>query len=241
MYFTRIERYPFWPSVLDTGGNPGHPLTANFAGVDLFWTAEITPTAPAEGEEDASPPAVEMTALFHSTPEAWLQTRNFFLDPGNPGMYMAEREATLGEKTLGLALSGAFPSWFAGKDKPVREGSEQVLPDMPVEARPGRLIVVGNSAFVSNMLQAVGSQRNLDFFVHAADWLGNDEDIISIRNRTAGTGHLDKITDQEKRQGAFAKARMVNLVVMPLLVIAFGVGFALLRARRNREEGKDGL
>ncbi|MDR3283800.1 MAG: GldG family protein [Treponema sp.] len=229
MFMTRLERYPFWTVLLDVNGSPGHPLTANFAGLDLFWPSEVALNPPDAG--------IEAVPLFSSTADAWLETGNFAVDPTMAYQFTAQRDTTLGQKVLGAALSGTFPSAFRGKAKPVREGSEAELPDMPAQGSPARIIVVGNSAFASDLVQAVrGGGRNLEFLVQCADWLGNDEDIISIRSRASGTGRLDRITDPEKKSKAFNAARIINVAAVPVLVIVAGALAAVARKRRNREE-----
>jgi ABC-type uncharacterized transport system involved in gliding motility auxiliary subunit len=107
---------------------------------------------------------------------------------------------------------------------------------MPANASPARLIVVGDADFPSNMIQNAGGQSNLDFLIKAADWLGSDDDIISIRSRGTSVGRLDKIVDPDKRKAAFALVRTVNLIIVPLLVIALGVLAGAFRKRRAKGE-----
>jgi ABC-type uncharacterized transport system involved in gliding motility auxiliary subunit len=109
---------------------------------------------------------------------------------------------------------------------------------MPAAASPARLIVIGDADFPSDMMQNVRGESNLDFLFKAADWLGSDDDIISIRSRGTGVGRLDKIEDPDKRKKAFALVRTVNLIIVPLLVVALGVLAGVFRRRRGKEEGK---
>ena len=75
--------------------------------------------------------------------------------------------------------------------------------------------------------------RDLDFLVTAADWLGSDDDIISIRNRQ-GQGQLDKILDAKKRAHAMVFARTVNVVIVPLGVVIAGMLVAWKRRVRAK-------
>jgi ABC-type uncharacterized transport system involved in gliding motility auxiliary subunit len=217
----RVVRYPLWIGVLGQNGSQGHPVTAGFGGVDLYWASPV----------ELNPPAgVEAEPLFTSTPEAWLMTRDFSANPEMGYLFEQERPDTQGPKILGAALSGKFPGWFAGMPKPIREGAAEELPDMPAEAKDSRIIVVGDVDFASTLIQYTRSDRNLDFLLKAADWLGNDDDIIGIRRRVSNAGRLDKITDPAARLRAMRFARVLNVGIIPLAVIVLGV----LRAWRRR-------
>ncbi|GHV29340.1 hypothetical protein AGMMS4952_14940 [Spirochaetia bacterium] len=226
----RIVRYPLWLSVLPQNGNTAHPVTAGFSGVDVYWASPL---------ELNPPEGISAAPLFHTTPDAWSQTRDFVANPEQSYQFQGELGETKGEKLLAAALTGVFPSWFDGVAKPVREGSEEELPDMPDAARESRIIVIGDTDLASGLVQYTRSDRNFDFFLKAADWLGNDDDIIGIRSRRSSSGRLDKITDADKKVKAMGFARTLNVILIPLGVIALGVGRAL--QRRRRKESSDGV
>jgi ABC-type uncharacterized transport system involved in gliding motility auxiliary subunit len=221
----RRIRDPFWVGVLPENGSPRHPLTRGFDGLDLFWPSPL----------ELSPPrGVEAEALFSSTPGAWLMTRDFAVSPDAEARFEEEAPDTGGVRTLGAALWGTFPSWFEGLPKPVRAGSEEELPDLPAEAKPARLVVVADADLVSSLLQYTGGQRNLDFMLRAADWLGNDEEIIGIRSRQAQDGRLDKIPDPVEKAAVMGFSRILNLVLVPLLLVCAGI-FLAWKRRALRE------
>jgi len=221
----RIIRNPQWINVLDKNGNPAHPASANFSGLDLYWASPL---------ELNAPDGVEGDFLFTTTAEAWSMREPFFTNPEIPYMFERDAAETAGVKVLGLSLSGTFPSWFA--DKPLPE-----LPEMPAQAKPARLIVIGETEFATSFMGVTnGQQRNLNFLVQAADWLCNDDDIIQIRSRSSQSGRLDKITDEAKKASAMRLAQVVNVFVVPFLVIAAGVFFALRRrAKAAAKEHSD--
>ena len=88
---------------------------------------------------------------------------------------------------------------------------------------------MGNVDFFFN--QYTAAQPNFNFAMAAADWLSNDDDIISIRNRIPAAGALDRIIDPEKRVAAFSLIRMINTVCVPLVVLLAGI---LLGMRRKK-------
>jgi ABC-type uncharacterized transport system involved in gliding motility auxiliary subunit len=224
----RIVRYPLWIGVPAGNGNPDHPVSVHFQGLDLFWSSplELHPSQ-----------LIEVVPLFTSTAEAWSMKDTFYTSP--EAAYLFEREAprTKGTKILGASLNGTFPSYFSGAPQPLREGSEEELPDMPLGASPSRIIVVGDTDFATNIINVSGANHNLDFLLRAADWLSSDDDIIGIRNRQPQTGRLDRILDPAMRASAMRFSQVINVGIVPLLVSAAGLYLAWQRRSRSRNAG----
>jgi ABC-type uncharacterized transport system involved in gliding motility auxiliary subunit len=218
----RMIRYPHWIGILEENGNPEHPVSARFGGIDLFWPSPI---------DLSPPPGVEGTPLFTTTAEAWIMKDNFITNPDESRFFAGDAEESRGKQIMGVSLSGIFPSWFGGRPMPVREGSSEELPVMPVEASPSRLIVIGDTDFASSFMQYTGGGGNIDFIIQALDWLGNDEDIIEIRNRRSFGGRLNRITDPVKKLRAMAFTEILNVGLIPFSVIA--AGFVITRRRRR--------
>jgi len=216
----RITRYPLWIGILGDSGNMQHPVSSNFSGLDLFWASPL---------ELLPPPNVEAIPLFSTSKEGWLMREEFFTNPDVSYLLELEAAETKGTHILGASLTGIFPSFFAGAEKPFREGSEEELPDMPENARESRVIVVGDVDFATNMMQA---RYNLDFLLRAADWLANDDEIIGIRSRQPQAGRFDKIADPALRAAAMRFAQVLNVGIIPILVIMSGFIFASFRKRR---------
>jgi ABC-type uncharacterized transport system involved in gliding motility auxiliary subunit len=208
-------RYPQWLGIPEQMGNPDHPLTARFLGLDLYWASPL---------ELNPPQGVSADVLFASSPQAWLQTERFVTNPNYYSQFQDEADYTRGTKILGASLSGIFPSAFQWRSEPVIR-------------KPSRLIVVGNSHFAGSIMQANrGEGRNLDFLIKAADWLSNDEDIVAIRGRQAQAGRLDRIADRDKRNRAMAFSRTINTIVIPLGVVLAGL---FLNWKRRAKTSKD--
>lgn len=227
----RIVRYPHWIEALRENGNLDHPISAAFAGADLFWPSPL---------ELAPPAGVEGTVLFTSTPEAWLMTKDFNIDPSAEYLFANEEEATRGTKIFAAALSGKFPRW-EGSALDAGEAEDGTGEPPPlIEAKESRLVVVADTDLAySPNVQYARSQRNMDFFVQAMDWLSNDDDIIGIRNRQAQAGRLNRILDPARRARAMSFARILNTALVPLAVIAAGLWMAL-RRRRFLDAAKGG-
>ena len=223
----RIARYPLWIGIPGEYGNPEHPVTSGFNGIDLYWSSPV---------ELHEVPGVEASVLFTSSPLSWLMRENFYTSPEAPYMLELEASATRGIHALGASLSGAFPSFFKGAPKPIREGSEEDLPDMPGSARAARIIVVGDVDFSTNYINVSQARHNMEFLLRAADWLVSADDIISIRNRQPKTGRFDRVSDPDIRSALMKFSQILNVGVIPLLVIVIGILFAMRRAGVMRGE-----
>ncbi|MCL2181269.1 MAG: ABC transporter, partial [Treponema sp.] len=169
---------------------------------------------------------------------AWLMREEFHTNPDVAYMMEMEAPQTRGDKILGAAMSGVFPSFFAGAPKPVREGSEEELPDMPESASPARIIVMGDVDFATNLINATQARHNLDFLLRVADWLINADDIINIRNRLPQTGRLDRITDPQRLAAAMRFSQILNVGLVPLFVIISGLFIASRRKHAMRAADK---
>jgi len=222
----RISRNAQWIRVLPENGNPDHPIGARFGGVDMYWASPM---------ELSGSEALELVPLITTTPSAWSMREPFYTNP-DVAAYLFEKDAaeTKGVKILGASLSGVFPSWFADKPKPEASNPEEELPDMPESPKPARVIVMSDTDFLTSFLNVSEAVRNLDFLLQALDWLGNDDDIIGIRNRESNTGDLGKILDPAKKTAAVRFAQTINIIIMPLLVILAGVFIALRRRAKSR-------
>ena len=231
----RITRNPQWIRVLGENGNPAHPISTRFGGLDMYWASPLLIHAP---------DGVEASYLFTSTDEAWSMREPFNTNPEVPYLFERDASQTRGTKILGASLAGVFPSWFAGRQKPEpEEGSPSgaELPDMPAQARAARIIVVSDTDFATSFMNVTGGQRNLEFLVHAADWLCNDDDIIGIRSRESQSGRLDKIIDPGKKASAMVMARLVNVFAVPFLVIVAGILLALRRSSKAKSRSAESI
>jgi gliding-associated putative ABC transporter substrate-binding component GldG len=218
----RIVRYPLWIGILGDNGNKKHPVSSGFTGLDVYWASPL---------ELAPPSSVEAVPIFTTSAQGWAMREAFYTSPEIPYMLEMEANETRGEKILGAALTGTFPSFFRGSLKPVHEGSGEELPDMPDNPRESRIIVVGDTDFATNMINATQARHNLDFLLRAADWLSNDDDIIGIRSRQPQIGRLDKIADPRSKAVMIKFIQIINIGFIPLLVIA--IGFALAQRRKK--------
>ncbi len=124
-------------------------------------------------------------------------TRSFTipkLDPKVKEIKYEPSKDTLGPLSLGVASER-------------RSGPE---PD----AKNGRLVVIGNSQFAAN--QFAGLLRNADLFMNTVNWLAEDENLISIRPKSA-TNRQVNFTEAQSRELTW-----FSLLLLPGIVIISG-------------------
>lgn len=79
-----------------------------------------------------------------------------------------------------------------------------------------RLVVFGDSDFASNA--GIGSLGNLDLAVNAVNWLTEEEELVSIRPKDTQMRELVLTAGQAR------VVRYSSMIVLPLLVLAIGIG-----------------
>jgi len=104
---------------------------------------------------------------------------------------------------------------FDSKTDKIGPLSLGVAANRKVGDKDARLVVIGNSQFAANPW--VSQQRNGDLFFNTIDWLTQDENLISIRPKSATNR---RVTLSEAQSAAL---RWLNLVFLPGLVIFSGV------------------
>jgi ABC-type uncharacterized transport system involved in gliding motility auxiliary subunit len=81
--------------------------------------------------------------------------------------------------------------------------------------KEARLVVIGDSDFASNGV--LKFQRNADLFLNSVNWLAEEEDLISIRPKSATNR---SVTMSESQQRTFF---WLSVLFMPLAVIGSGI------------------
>ncbi|MDR2587992.1 MAG: GldG family protein [Spirochaetales bacterium] len=225
--FMRVQAYEIynhWVSVQGQGLSRVHPVTAGLSVFDLYWPSSL---APREIE------GVQAENLLSSGPDSWLISgERYPTNPYEAGSFRAIASDKAGRYPLGIALSGTFPSYFAGKKAPPEKsgdsGFTRLRKDLSEETR---LIVLGDAdASRDILLNAAGSEYNLAFFENAADWLSGEDSLMTIRARSMRDTRLARIEDKDVRDGFILFSEIVNLVLVPVFVAGAGI----LRSMRRR-------
>ncbi len=211
-----------------------HPITQNFGnGFSLYPVARPVETKPVEG--------IKETPLILTNEQSWGENT----PEDQPLEFNEEKGDRPGPLVLGVALSGkvkAETAFSQPKPEPIiREeasptpettpietpnSSPTPSPDEPVESSPSsdtktsnneeaRLVVYGNSTFVTNGLFDQPQVLNSDIFLNSVSWLSKrDKQALSIRPK-----------EQENRRINLTSVQAVllswaALVIVPLLGFA---------------------
>lgn len=132
--------------------------------------------------------------LIDSSTLAWLMKENFNTNPYNVSQYIGGTGKKHQKFTLAAELS---------------RGS-------------ARIIVVGDSDFLSNLIQYSDSYYNLAFVLNCVDWLSQNDDFMSIRTRHDRDPFLNKVSENNKKTAWFS-SEVINLFLIPLIILILAV------------------
>jgi ABC-type uncharacterized transport system involved in gliding motility auxiliary subunit len=143
----------------------------------------------------------------------------FITDPQVLSSLPEPADADLAPSVLAVALSGSFHG----------------------NGTPNRMVVVGNSALATTLIQYTQSERNIDFLLRCADWLAGNEEMLGMRKKSPRPGRLDSIADPAARERTIFFIRMLNMVVLPLAVAFYGAIRIYRRKRHAQNIGRDAI
>jgi ABC-type uncharacterized transport system involved in gliding motility auxiliary subunit len=207
-----LGRYPPWISIRSPGASGSNPITASFSGLDLLWPSPLETIPVTE---------VRAEVLAAASPAAWVMKDPLLVDPYHVPQSGAGWPAAPGARALAVALTGSFPSAFAGA------GSSGAA---PVRSLPTRIVAIGDDDFATDLMQFSDSLYNVLFVENCVLWLSGNADLLSLKTRSASDSRLDRISDPVGRGRIMLAAEVLNVVIVPLLVLGFG----LLRMRARK-------
>jgi len=220
-----LGQYPYWITVAGQFASTENPITARFQGLDLYWPSPLA-LDPPEG--------VEGEVLLSTTPEGWVQDQPpFETNPLRAGMLLAVPHENQDQYPVAAALRGSLPSFFADREIPTREGVPRDWSEPLTSSGDTRILVVGDSDFATELYQYTGAAYNMEFLGNAAEWLSSSPDLLEIKTRVARDLRLNRIQDPATRQRSALFTQLFNLVLVPLVVVAFGVTRLVLRRRKS--------
>src|SRR5262245_13381809 len=147
------------PEVPIVADYPPHPITQGFRLITAFTVARSLTV------KEKPPEGVTAQALGRTSPESWGETNQEQIRTGQVKPDPGEARGP-----LTVAAAATLDVKSAPDDK---------------KGLKGRLVVVGDSDFASNL--ALNAQGNRDFALNAMAWLAGEENVISIRPREART------------------------------------------------------
>jgi gliding-associated putative ABC transporter substrate-binding component GldG len=216
---TNMVQYPCFPRIQDFSK---HPMVKDLRELSLFYPSSIDTVPPSAGH-------VTYIPLFQSSEYTKIQSGRFDINP----MAQARREDFRGgKKLLGVAMTGNFNSAFAGRPVPHPTDSTALAPSLQIQTQSpaSRMLVIGEGNFIQGQYAQGGSPGTI-LFLNAVDWLGQDDDLMTIRSREAAIRPLKSdITDGTKQTVKYA-----NMFGPPILVLVLGM--YRWSTRRKRRKG----
>ncbi len=132
---------------------------------------------------------------------------------------------------LGAVLTGRFESYFTNREIPAYTGpdtlSETPIPEKTLDTDDSRVVVIGNGTFITDDYRR--NQAGFVILMNIADWMTQDEGLISIRSKQVTARTLDVVSDAAK-----PVIKYINMFGMTILVVLFG----LVRWRIKRSSQK---
>ena len=147
-----------------------------------------------------TPPGATITSLAQTTERSWAETDDAALRGAQP-LQFDEGADLRGPLTLAAAL----------ETRPQTAPGMEADPDAPKT----RLFVVGTSQLVTNQWFSL-SPGNRDFFMNAANWLAEAEELISIRAKPTDNRTLF-LTSAQQNTILYS-----TVIFLPLIVLAAG-------------------
>jgi len=178
------------------GAGPSIPLVLQYEQhriTDRFRNMTFFPYSRSIEPSKESVTGVTVQPLFKSNPNSWGET-----DLKNPEASYDEKKDLKGPLTLAVAVTKEVKP-AAGETKAVE----------------ARMVVVGDSDFATNPY--FGTQGNGNLFLNMVSWLGEEEDLISIRPKSPQDRRI--ILSQSQQ----SMIRLVVLFILPGCVLLAGI------------------
>lgn len=214
--FQNIVQYPFLLQVFNF--NKDNLIGKDLEAVDFPFISALDSTL-----------ADSMGLTFQSI--CWSSERSGIRKPPyymSPMQDFTDADYSQPFQILAGAIEGTFKTAFPD-GAPADSGVNlSKVGSILTQSPPSRLVVIGDAEFCSDQ-QLQRNQSNSAMFLNIADWLTQEEGLISIRSREVVSRPLDEISDG-KRQGV----KYANVFGPPLLIILFGVFRWQSRRRAKR-------
>jgi len=132
--------------------------------------------------------------------------------------------------TVGVLIEGKFPSVFLNRSVPAGISGQYNLPS---ESKPTKMIVIGDGDIFKNQISTrdgsvfpLGFDRyternygNKALLLNIADFLSNDDNLISLRNKEVKIRLLDKLRLRTEK----LQWQLINVVFPLLLLISLAI------------------
>jgi ABC-type uncharacterized transport system involved in gliding motility auxiliary subunit len=180
-----------------------HPITEHFNLITAFPLARsVSAIAGGTGGHTAQ-------NLVETSPNSWAESNIKELTTTGK----VARELDKGDKAGPVSLAAAVSSPVSDAPSPAPTPAD---PAKPEAGKPEtRIAVFGDSDFVTNGY--LGIPGNRDLFLNTVNWLAQQENLISIRPREAGSSSLSLTADAAQR------IFWLSILIIPGLILTAGI------------------
>jgi hypothetical protein len=198
-------------------------LAGNLQSIGLYWASPVTVRASENAPSSVVP-------ILRSSSASWVDA-----DPGKTLQLGYKVPSGARSQLLGIALDGRFRSYYAVRTPPAPIGAADLLPlrVSVTQSPPTRLVVIGNSEFLSDFVaRSLGRwntgyfRENIRFLQNLVDWTLLDSDMVAIRSRGISEPKLTTLV--RKRQAAI---EAMNYAAPLFLLLAIAAVRSFVRGR----------
>ena len=182
------------------------------------------------------------TKLLSSSDESWLMEKPINLNP--MFIFPPESKDKLKSYDLAYLLEGTFTSYFKGKPIPEKDmGKKDIKPGKNKlkgftanhtfleTSRPAKLFVLPCSQMLQdNMLDPQGRSTNATFILNIIDHLNGEDSIANLRSKQQTLNPIAQTSPFDR-----GVIKSFNIIVLPILVILFGLFVFAKRASRKKK------
>ena len=188
---------------------------------DGFNVACFFPTARSVDSAKEIPSSVDVTELASTSPYSWAET-DFKFGQEQPPKFDQSKDK---KGPINVAAIATISNRSSEDEQNSSEQVDRKTSDAPGPGGQAQLLVFGDSDFASNSY--FNLQGNSDFFLNSINYLGQQENLITVeRPKTSGT---PLTLSRFQSQLLF----WVGLLLMPAVVLASGLTVYRLR-RKHR-------
>lgn len=218
--FQSLKEYPFFPQI--TNLSDENLIVKDLESINMIFAAPLDTTRFKTAGD------LDYQVLAYTSENTGILQPPYDISPMRE---WTRADFTADPQPMGVALTGTFTSFFAGKPKPPMDTviTDAVEPPRLETGDQGRLVFWPDADFVSD--QVLRDQANLIMFQNMTDWLAQSQGLIAIRSKEVTARPLDQVED-----GTRTFIKFLNVFAVPILVVIFGVARWQIRKQNRRRQ-----
>jgi ABC-type uncharacterized transport system involved in gliding motility auxiliary subunit len=226
-------KIPIQILITQSGMNPDVSITSQLSPIFYLWGTRLK-----LNEEIIKAQGLKVETLLTSTPKSW--TVPFKADNITPNDLNPVANGPKGPFVLAVMAQGTFKDQYAGKpvpDWPKPAGTAETAPGadqsvekpapVPLEPKPGKLILTGGADFFQKHLLRNGG--HLTFFLNCVDALSLGDELVRIRSKQPIERSLGLVPSATK-----VLWRFLATVLVPIAIAVIGIFKVILRRRSKQ-------